>query len=125
MYEFALPLVVALVTVAGTLAGVWLTQRNANRREDMRWKREAERVAKEAELRRMYEHRVWLKNQRLSTYLGLLSAANAFRTSLIPLNNVLERQDDPRSELNGRRSILFSAIEACRLLAGAQLQGAL
>ncbi len=125
MYELALPLVVALVTVAGTLAGVWLTQGNANRREDVRWERESERVASETELRRMDEHRTWLKNQRLAAYSGLLSAANAFWTSLIPLNDVLERQDDPKSELNGRRSILFSAIGACRLLADAQLQGAL
>jgi hypothetical protein len=38
-----LPLIVAAFGIAGTLGGVWLTQRRADRREDLNWTRELER----------------------------------------------------------------------------------
>jgi hypothetical protein len=56
----ALPLIIAAFGIAGTLGGVWLTQRSGDRRENVNWTRQLEREralwAREDELR-TFEHR--------------------------------------------------------------------
>lgn len=123
--EIAVPLFVAVLGVVGTLIGVVLTQRNANQREDLRWQREVERQTGERLHRVEQERTAWLREQRLIAYASLVRLASEFWTELVPLSTVLERQDDPDSELNRRRLALFDAINICQLLAGPDLQGAL
>jgi hypothetical protein len=55
-----LPLTVAAFGIAGTLGGVWLTQRRADRREDMNWTRQLEREQElwaREDAARTFEHR--------------------------------------------------------------------
>lgn len=101
---------VSALGIIGTLAAGLLTQRNANRREDVRFHREsAER------------HTAWLREQRLEMYVELSNISRDYARELSPAFNVLERQDDPDSELNHRRVATFDAIYRCQLLAGERL----
>lgn len=79
-----LPLVVAAVGIVGTLSGVWLTQRRADKREAIAWKREQERErdrwARE-DVARTFE-------QRRSAYEEILTALRAYGielNGLVPL----------------------------------------
>jgi hypothetical protein len=120
-----LSLLGAGVGIAGTLAGVAMTQRNANRREDLRWDRETARLQDETQHRREEEHAAWLRHQRLEAYVQLTKLSQDFWMRLVPRISVLERQDDPASDLNRIRLALFATIDTCRLIAGPDLQVAL
>lgn len=102
-----------------------LTLRSANRREDIRWQRESARLEAEALHRSTEEHAAWLRDQRLTAYAELVKLGQDFWMELTPLISVLERQDDPASELNRVRMALFRSIWQSRLLADAELQKAL
>jgi hypothetical protein len=78
-----LPVIVAAFGIAGTLGGVWLTQRRADRREDMTWTREIERRKRlwaREDAAQTFEHRrtayvdFYQANlqaaQRVSAYIG-------------------------------------------------------
>jgi hypothetical protein len=115
----------AALGIAGTLAGVALTLRNANHREDIRWERESTRLQAEAQRQLAEEHAAWLRDQRLESYAELTRLSQDFWMELVPLISVLERQDDDASELNRIRNALFDKIYTCQLIAGAELQVAL
>lgn len=119
------PILVGVMGIAGTLIGVGLTQRNANHREDIRWEREAARQELDVRRQRDEAHAVWLRDQRLEAYAELVELAGDFWMELVPLIDVLERQDDSSSTLNQTRNALFAAVGRCKLLGGAEVQLAL
>jgi hypothetical protein len=104
---------------------VLLTQRNADRREDLSWERERARLEEEFARRRSETHENWLREQRLEAYRDLVRLCHRFWYQMVPLISLLERIDDVEDALSRTRMELFSSLAECEFLAAADLQVAI
>lgn len=68
-----LPLLIAVLGLAGTISGVVITQRRSDRREDARWVREREREREQ----RIREDAARIFNHRRDAYVDYLAEATA------------------------------------------------
>jgi len=82
-----LPLAAAGPAVLGTLGGVLITQRSADRREDKTWRRERETEQEDQ----------WITDRR-SYYLPLREAASDLKTRLEHLARIYRREPEARFE---------------------------
>jgi len=82
-----LPLASAGLAVLGTLGGVLITQRSADRREDKTWRRERETEQEDQ----------WITDRR-SYYLPLREAASDLKTRLEHLARIYRREPEARFE---------------------------
>jgi len=82
-----LPLAAAGLAVLGTLGGVLITQRSADRREDKTWRRERETEQEDQ----------WITDRR-SYYLPLREAASDLKTRLEHLARIYRREPEARFE---------------------------
>jgi hypothetical protein len=80
-----LPLAAAGLAVLGTLGGVLITQRSADRREDKTWRRERETEQEDQ----------WITDRR-SYYLPLREAASDLKTRLEHLARIYRREPEAR-----------------------------
>lgn len=80
-----LPLAAAGLAVLGTLGGVLITQRSADRREDKTWRRERETEQEDQ----------WITDRR-SYYLPLREAAHDLKTRLEHLARIYRREPEAR-----------------------------
>jgi hypothetical protein len=113
---------VAVLGVVGTLAAALLTQRQANRLEVKRWEYERDReVATHTRLQRD-EYQKWLRDKRHEIYSDLIRESSRFAANLIPLVNMIDRIEDPDSDLYKIRSLYFELQYRASFLAGGELQ---
>jgi hypothetical protein len=76
------PLVVAAAGLVGTLGGVWLTQRRADRREEVAWNRERERERERWEREDERERARWEREDAARTFDHRRDAYTEFYESL-------------------------------------------
>jgi len=117
-----IPIVVAFLGVTGTILGVVLTQRQANRREERTWERQREQDENGHRREVATEQRTWLREQRFKVYGDLVRESLHFAASIGPHISIEKRVDAPDSELCKSRARYFELLSQAAFLADKQLQ---
>lgn len=114
--------IATVLTIAGTLGGVVLTQRHARRREDMRWQRERQRDEQVAEHGRDEERTRWVRERRLASYTDLLRAFDQVAYAVVLSKQVTDDCWEEGTEVYKARWELRRILPEADLFADEPLQ---